>query len=139
MAAVPNVVNKSEADAAKILRDAGFTVSVEERRSLNAREGVVVEQAPGAGTSFRVGSPVTIFVGRGLIPPKPAPKPGSVLVPGVEGMSEKEARKFLEDRGFKVQVEHDEARGRKGVVINQNPEKDNTVPPGTRVTITIGD
>jgi serine/threonine-protein kinase len=139
MAAVPNVVNKSEADAAKILEGAGFTVSVEERRSLNAREGIVVEQAPAAGTSFRAGSPVTIFVGRGLIPPKPAPKPGSVLVPGVEGMSEKEARKFLEDRGFKVQVEHEEARGHKGVVINQNPEKDNTVPPGTRVTITIGD
>ena len=42
----PDVVNKSEAEAAKAIRDAGLTVKVEERRSLNVRDGIVLEQNP---------------------------------------------------------------------------------------------
>ena len=59
-------------------------------------------------------------------------------MPNVEGMDEKEARKTLEDAGFKVSIERDEAPGRKGQVIDQNPAAGDTVRPERTVRITIG-
>jgi serine/threonine-protein kinase len=140
MSTVPDVVNRSEGDAAKAIRDAGLTVKVEERRAANLRDGVVVDQNPKGGGQALSGSTVTIVVGRPLAPapPKPAPKPGFVLMPNVEGMDEKEARKTLEDAGFKVSIEREEAPGRKGQVIDQNPAAGDTVRPERTVRITIG-
>jgi serine/threonine-protein kinase len=139
MSTVPSVVGKSEADAAKMIRDAGLTVKLDERRALGLRDGVIVDQDPKGGQVL-TGSTVTIVVGRSIVqaPPKPAPKPGFVLMPNVEGMDEKQARKTLEDAGFKVQIEREEAPGRKGQVIDQNPAANDTVRPERSVRITIG-
>jgi hypothetical protein len=138
MSAVPEVVGKSEADASKAIRDAGLTVKVEERRALGLRDGIVVAQNPPGGQALQ-GSTVTITVGRGIgAPPKPAPKEGFVLMPNVAGMDEKDARKTLEDAGFKVSIEREEAPGRKGQVIDQNPAAGDTVRPERAVRITIG-
>jgi beta-lactam-binding protein with PASTA domain len=85
------------------------------------------------------GSTVTVIVARergGQA--KPAPKPGFVLVPNVEGMDEREARRTLEAAGFRVVVRQESSRDRKGQVINQNPEAGNSVRPNVPVTITIG-
>jgi serine/threonine-protein kinase len=140
MAAVPDVTNKSEADATKLLRDAGLTVKVEDRRGAGVRDGVVVDQNPRGGGQVLNGSTVTIGVGRALpqAAPKPAPKPGFVLMPNVEGMDEKDARKTLEDAGFKVSIQREEAPGRKGQVIDQNPAAGDTIRPERVVQITIG-
>jgi serine/threonine-protein kinase len=138
-APVPSLVGKTEAEATKLLRDAGLTATVREQRSPNVREGVVVAQDPGSGTQVLAGSTVTITVGRGVaVPPKPAPKPGGVLPPNVEGMDEREATQTLTDQGFKVKVRRESAPGRKGQVIDQNPTSRDTVAPGADVTITIG-
>jgi serine/threonine-protein kinase len=62
---VPNVVGETEAAARRILRDAGFTVTVRPRPVTDpAREGLVVEQDPRAGTRARRGTEVVIDVGR---------------------------------------------------------------------------
>ena len=139
MVSVPEVVNKSEADASKAIRDAGLTVKVDERRGGNVRDGIVLEQNPRAGSQTLNGSTVTIVVGRAPGPgPKPAPKPGMVLVPNVEGMDEKEATRTLQDQGFKPDVRRESSTDRKGVVIDQNPGVGDTVQPGSTVRITIG-
>jgi serine/threonine-protein kinase len=139
MSVVPSVVGKSEADASKLIRDAGLTVKVEERRGPNVRDGVVVDQNPASGQVL-TGSGVTIGVGRAPAPPapKPAPKEGFVLMPNVEGMDEKDARKVLEGAGFKVSIQREEAPGRKGQVIDQNPAAGDTIRPERTVQITIG-
>ncbi|MGE3911333.1 MAG: protein kinase [Chloroflexota bacterium] len=139
MKTVPGVVDKSERDASKAIKEAGLTAKVEERRSLNVREGAVLAQNPGPGEQVLEGSTVVIVVGRGIGPgPRPAPKPGFVLVPNVEGMDEWQARRMLEDAGFKVDVRYESSDDRKGEVINQNPEAENTVRPNVTVRITIG-
>jgi hypothetical protein len=136
---VPAVVLRSEADATKAIRDAGLTVKVDERRGQNMADGQVLAQNPPAGNQVLEGSTVTIIVAReGGGNPKPAPKPGLVLVPNVEGMDEKDARKMLEDAGFRVEVRQESSRERKGEVINQNPEAGNSVRPNVPVRITIG-
>ena len=139
MSKVPPVVNKTEAEASKIIKDAGLTVKVEERRLPGLRDGIVVEQNPAQGEVL-TGSTVTIFVGRPIAPgiPKPAPKPGFVLVPNVEGMDEKEARQVLEGQGFRVDVKKEASPDRKGQVIDQNPGAGDTVAPRSTVRITMG-
>jgi eukaryotic-like serine/threonine-protein kinase len=139
MSTVPSVVGKTEAEASKMVRDAGLTVKLEERRALGLREGIVVDQDPKSGQVL-AGSTVTIFIGRPIAPnlPKPAPKQGFVLMPNVGGMDEKEARKTLEDAGFKVSIEREEAPGRKGQVIDQNPGAGDSIRPERQVRITIG-
>jgi serine/threonine-protein kinase len=139
MSQVPNVIDKSEADASKLIRDAGLTVKVEERRAVGLRDGIVVQQNPAGGQALN-GSTVTIVVGRagGGVQPKPAPKPGMVLVPNVEGMDEKDASKTLRDQNFHVDVRRESSSDRKGQVIDQNPGAGDTVSPGSVVRITIG-
>ena len=139
MSQVPNVIDKSEADASKLIRDAGLTVKVEERRTVGLRDGIVVQQNPAGGQALN-GSTVTIVVGRagGGAQPKPAPKPGMVLVPNVEGMDEKDASKTLRDQNFRVDVRRESSPDRKGQVIDQNPGAGDTVSPGSVVRITIG-
>jgi len=79
---------------------------------------------------------VTITVGR---PPRaPAKKEQGGLVPNVEGMDEREARRALQDAGFRVRVEEETSPDRKGQVVDQNPGPGDTVPPETTVTISIG-
>jgi serine/threonine-protein kinase len=138
-APVPSLVGKTEADAVKILHDLGLTATLREQRGPNVREGIVLAQDPEAGTQALAGSTVAITIGRNTVTtPKPAPKPGGVFPPNVEGMDEREATKMLSDQGFKVKVRRESAPSRKGQVIDQNPTSRDTVAPGADVTITIG-
>jgi eukaryotic-like serine/threonine-protein kinase len=65
-ATVPDVVDETEADARRLLRDAGFTVIRVVDRPITdpARAGVVVAQAPPAGSSVRRTTEIRIDVGR---------------------------------------------------------------------------
>jgi eukaryotic-like serine/threonine-protein kinase len=64
-ATVPDVVGETEAAAARILRNAGFTVRVVDRPVTDpTQDGLVVEQAPQAGTRVQGSTQVTIYVGR---------------------------------------------------------------------------
>ena len=62
---VPNVVDETEAAARRILRDAGFTVRAVDRAVTDpARDGIVVDQVPAAGSRVQGTTEVRIFVGR---------------------------------------------------------------------------
>jgi len=128
---VPGVVGRPQAEAERTLQQAGFGADVKDDPA--GANGLVVAQSPPPGTQLDQGRTVTITVGRA----QPSPKTG-VRVPNVEGMDERQARKTLEDAGFKVVVEEQVAPGRKGQVINQKPGAGDTVPPGATVTITMG-
>jgi serine/threonine-protein kinase len=138
-APVPSVVNTPKDEAMNALQEAGFTVKIQDDASPNTRDGVVTRQDPASGQAI-VGSTVTIFVGRVLptAEPKPAPKPGLVFPPNVEGMDERQARQILESQGFRVVVERDKSPDHKGVVIDQNPTKSDSIQRGSVVKIIIG-
>ena len=59
---VPDVINETEADATKKLKDAGFEVRVEYTTS--PEDGIVLTQDPIPGTEARRGATVTITVGQ---------------------------------------------------------------------------
>ncbi len=133
---MPGVVGRSQADATRQLQQAGFRVEVKEERRPDAPDGVVTSQDPRPGTQVEQGRGVTITVGR--LQRSPPPKAKANTVPNVEGMDEKEARKALQEAGYKVDVEEDGAPDRKGQVIDQRPGAGDTAPPGTTVKIIIG-
>jgi serine/threonine-protein kinase len=66
---VPNVVGKSEADATKILEDAGFKVDSVPDSASTEPKGTVTRQSPQQGTPLTAGSTVTILVSTYEAPP----------------------------------------------------------------------
>lgn len=135
---MPSLVGRAEADARRQLQQAGLDVELKEERGSDAANGLVVAQDPPPGTQVVQGRRVTITVGRPRQGPPPKTKIGGARVPNVEGMDERQARRVLQDAGFKVDVVEESAPDRKGQVVDQRPGAGDTVEAGVTVTISIG-
>jgi eukaryotic-like serine/threonine-protein kinase len=60
-----------------------------------------------------------------------------VDVPNVIGMQVNQARRTLQDAGFKVAVEQQSDEAPAGQVIGQDPGGGTAAPPGSTVTIVV--
>ncbi|MDA2814485.1 PASTA domain-containing protein [Nocardiopsis sp. RSe5-2] len=92
---VPDVTGKKQDEARGELEQAGLAVTVENKPSDDVPKGEVMSQNPGGGTTVGAGDQVTITVSSG---------PEKIEVPDVRGKKVGEARKQLEELGFKVKV-----------------------------------
>ena len=90
---VPSVVRLKDIAAIGMLQDAGLDYSREYESSDEVPEGEVIRQSPESGTMVSEGTKVTIVVSQGT---------QFVKVPDLKNMTEKEARKALEDLGLQV-------------------------------------
>jgi beta-lactam-binding protein with PASTA domain len=90
--AVPAVIGEDVEAATATLEGEGFEVNTDEFPS-SQRTGTVVEQDPRAGEEAEEGSTVLLSVSSG---------PGTAKVPGVEGLTEREATRKLDRAGFRV-------------------------------------
>ena len=127
--AVPDLYNLSVDDARKKAEELGFKiVERESDYSEQVEEGHIMEQFPAANEQAAKGSTIEYVVSRGT---------ELMSVPKVEGSTEEEATKILEDAGFKVEVErkYDDSV-REGRVIWQSPLNDK-VKPGSTVKIAV--
>jgi beta-lactam-binding protein with PASTA domain len=59
---IPNVTSKNLTQAKRILRDAGFKVTVKKQNSITQKDGDIVSQDPPAGTEVRPGRTVTLVL-----------------------------------------------------------------------------
>jgi len=80
--AVPNVVGKTEAQATKILQDAGFKVDSVPDSASTAPKGTVTKQSPPAGQTQNQGSTITILVST-YEPPPPITETPTPTLPTV--------------------------------------------------------
>ncbi|MDH4145307.1 MAG: PASTA domain-containing protein [Acidimicrobiia bacterium] len=127
---VPDVGGKTEDDAAKQLKDAGFVVNVRYVDVARGTGGKVVDQSPTAGAQVNKGSSVFLVVGRDV----PA-----VTVPNVVNRSEGDATSALRDAGLVVKVSYvDVPRGEGGAVRKQSPAAGQTADRGATVTLEVG-
>ena len=88
---VPGVVGLKQAEAERVLRDAGFEPQVVETTDTKQPKGTVINQSPDAGEDARAGSTVTIVVSAfekptkspspSEPPPTPTPTPTETLPP----------------------------------------------------------
>lgn len=133
---VPQLVNKTEADARFTLTEAGFLpsqITVERRPSADVAEGFVIETQPPAGEALGPGATLVLIISEGAVP---------AVVPNVVGETESDARARLEEFGFDVAIGptvevpwNDPLAGKVAV---QDPAAGQTREFGSRVTLNIG-
>ncbi|WP_217914464.1 Stk1 family PASTA domain-containing Ser/Thr kinase [Miltoncostaea marina] len=127
--AVPDVLEMTEADATRALRQAGFEVRSRTEASDDVEEGLVISQDPAAEAQAAEGSTVTIVVSSG---------PEEVAVPDVRRRAQQDAEALLRDRDLEVRVEQRPSTDfAPGIVIDQDPGPTARVPKGSTVTIVV--
>ena len=128
--AVPNVLGRTEADAVRIITDAGLkanTVIVNDDNPDTLNK--VIAQDPTTGEELKKGAVVTISVSQG---------PVSVDVPDVRNRKVDMARDILTAAEFQVEVvERPDDRVPDDTVIDQTPAPDSRAPKGSKVTIAV--
>jgi serine/threonine-protein kinase len=129
--AVPDVLQQTQESATAELQAQGFEVQVVEAPSDTTAQGLVSAQSPDPGTQAERGSTVTITVSTG---------PSSTTVPNVVGKDKNEAKKELEDAGFKVDMQDVPVSDptQNNVVQDQDPDGGSSAPNGSTVTIFVG-
>jgi beta-lactam-binding protein with PASTA domain len=128
---VPPVVGLSEEEAIAALQKAGFTVALPIMRDFSPKydAGFVFQQEPLANDSARKGSPITIYVSKGV---EMAP------VPYVVDKTKADAITALQKAGFTVTPkDQSSATVAKGTVVDQNPAGGKNAPKGSEVIIFV--
>lgn len=126
---LPDFVGRPQEDATGQLKALGFVPTIKQEFSDTVPTGTVIAQDPagGEGTMAFHGQTVTLTVSKG---------PELVKVPNVFGKREDEARKILEEAGFRVEVDR-YLGGVFGTVRAQEPAGDSQAPKGSTVRITV--
>jgi beta-lactam-binding protein with PASTA domain/tetratricopeptide (TPR) repeat protein len=129
---VPNVLNKSLAEATSAIETAGLAVRKTEKRSANPN-GTVLEQRPVAGTTVARGATIEIVVSTGG---GGTGEPG--LVPNVLNMSQTDATAALENAGLRVgKLELKSENKPKNTVVKQNPSAGKKAAAGSAVDLVV--
>jgi beta-lactam-binding protein with PASTA domain len=125
---VPSVVGKTTREAADTLHRRGLEVGFVNVVS-DARPGKVISQSPKAGTRAKEGSTVVARVSAG---------PGTVAVPPVGGLSQRDAEQAITAAGLnpKVQREYSDSV-QKGQVISTSPAAGERIGKGRTVKVIV--
>lgn len=119
---VPDVRNKTVSEAEKILKSSGF--STKTYVNGDANNTLVVDQTPKPGISLSKNSVVVLY-GEGN------DVATSVTVPDLKGMNASQASNTLKEKNLNISIEGS------GTVISQDAAKDEQVPEGTVIKVTL--
>jgi beta-lactam-binding protein with PASTA domain len=125
---VPDVTDKDEDDASRILEDKGFKVKLRHKVSTEDA-GTVLEQDPAGGESVEKGTEITLTVA------KAAEKS---TVPDLTGTTASEARELLAENDLELgDTTEVESGAEAGTVVGQSVTSGKEVEPGTSVDVQI--
>ena len=119
---VPDVRNKTVAEAEKILKEAGFTTKTYVNGDANTL--LVEDQTPKPGSSLAKNSVIVLY-GQG------SSISTSVTVPDLKGMNASQATNALKSKNLNINIEGS------GVVISQDYSKDEQVQEGTIIKVVL--
>ena len=128
---VPNVVNMSDADARKALKNAGLTLRVSQIvPNVNIPPQTVMDQEPNGGAQAPPGSAVVVEESGG---------PNAITVPNVVGGTLEDARNALAQAGLTVGAVAQAAdpSTTPGTVVSQNPQPGAQMGAGSSVDLYI--
>ena len=129
---VPNVLNRSEAEATAILEKEGFVVEKLEENNDNIVKGNIISQTPAAGSLMSREGTVTIVISSGKLRT-------DVSMPGLIDMTEEQAKKVLSDMGLvcsSVSEEYSDTI-EAGKVCYQSYTEGANVDEGTEVSLKL--
>lgn len=119
---VPDVRNKTVAEAEKLLKQAGFTTKTYVNGDANTI--LVEDQTPKPGSSLPKNSLIVLYGQGNSIAT-------SVTVPDLKGMNASQAASTLKSKNLNIQIEGS------GIVTTQDYAKDEQVPEGTIIKVTL--
>lgn len=119
---VPDVKNKTVAEAEKILKETGFTTKIYADGDTNTL--LVQDQTPKPGNSLSKGSIVVLYGQGNNIST-------SITVPDLKGMNASEASNTLKIQNLNINMEGS------GIVVAQDYAKDEQVQEGTIINVTL--
>lgn len=126
---VPDVTDKDEDDASRILEDKGFKVKLRHVESDTEDPGTVLKQDPEGGEKAEKGTEITLAV---------AKEAAKATVPDLSGATVNEARKLLAAQDLKLgsttEVESD---AESGTVLGQSVASGDEVEPGTAIDVKV--
>ena len=126
---VPKVVGEKLEDAKKLLEDQELVVEEIEETSEKVEAGVIIKQEPKANEEVNAGDTVKIYVSIGM---------KQITMEHVIGKKEADAKKKLEEIGFKVEIVYEENTTKDdGIVLKQSLDVGETVDDKTKVTLTV--
>lgn len=125
---VPSVTGMGEEEAKEAVTAEGFLVAVDYQYSSTVESGKVIKASP-SGTATE-GSTVTLTVSRGK-------EVTYVTMTNLVGMSESDAKLWLESNGLKADVKTTTSSGTYGNVVQCDYAAGTQVALGTTVTITV--
>lgn len=117
---VPEIRNKTIAEAEKILKNAGFDVKISTSNDKNST--LVTDQVPKPGISLSKGSTIMLY---------DQDTRTSATVPDLTGKSKYQATSELKNANLNISVEGT------GTVVSQDPPKGSNVDAGTVVKVTL--
>jgi beta-lactam-binding protein with PASTA domain len=136
---VPSVVGSREADAEKVLADAGLTVTKTIEATAGIAPGTVKDQSPKPPKRVKRGEPVALVVAAAL-----PTWPTMIRVPPVKGHRLQIALLALLRAGLdKISISQFRRRGipisrSVGTVLSVSPDGGTPVEPGTHINLTLG-
>ncbi|HWG14199.1 MAG TPA: Stk1 family PASTA domain-containing Ser/Thr kinase [Streptosporangiaceae bacterium] len=122
---LPNFVGQNVAAIQQWAGQNGIQLNVQQDTNSNQPQGTITKQSPGDGTPISQNETVTVFVSTG--------PPEVTIPPNLAGQNVNDARKQLQQLGFKVNVTK---FGPFNKVISVNPS--GQAPKGSTVTIYAG-
>lgn len=125
---VPDVTDRTEAEAVKMLEDAKLTVSPTRQNEDHPTiaKGKVTKTDPAANASVKAGDAVTLYVSS-----------GNVVVPNVTGQNVEVATEALAAAGLRVNTREVASPEPEGNVVSQDRAEGDIVPQGTVVNLGI--
>ncbi|MBR5235899.1 MAG: Stk1 family PASTA domain-containing Ser/Thr kinase [Clostridia bacterium] len=128
---MPDLINRKESDAQRILDDKNLHYSIVGEPSDNIPEGYVVRQTPEVGTYIDNATSVTVYIstGKELV---------TVAVPNLLGLTESEAKATLLDANLTWgKIEEVDSTKAKGVVVSQSIRAEVEVKEKTSIDLRI--
>ena len=128
-ASVPDVLDRTEKEAVRLVRARGFRVDIDREFSETVEKGRVMESLPDPRSQLEIGKTVTLVISRGR---------ENVELPDVTELDRDGARSRLERLDLEVVFRERETDDEEpGQVLTQEPVAGTEVEKGSRVTVTV--
>ena len=125
---IPNVMNLSEKDAVKYLKEAGLKVKVNHSRKEDAPADVVYIQFPKAGQEVKVNRTIQIWVNSGE----------GVKVPDIIGLELLEARSILQGENIQIErIDYQPSNEKYNTIIGVYPKVGTKLDVNQKITLLV--
>jgi len=126
--AMPDLSGMTEEQARQTILENDLSINIEYSKSADVPEGMVISQSVPADTDVTVGTVITVTVSTGIT---------IVEVPSVTGKNVLEARRILEDLGFKVEINRVYNAAASGEVISQSVDAGSSQVEGSTIYLNV--